>query len=178
MMDMDSLASQQVATYSEITHECTNFTKYGLSRWNQAYFERRLETLRALWGEFQDRNAKIVKMAAENQDHDYFTKCYAGNAKKRYESNIEKIYLELAKELAKGASTSYNTDDNVGDSNDDRQTSPRRNRPENNQRDESKFDITISDDNSKFEDIAVRPLHLKGSIYIYGIFVALNVACA
>lgn len=93
---MQTLASRQLSIFSEITREYENFSKYGPNRWTIAYLNNKIDSIQKLWSEFQANNAKIVAMATENQDHDYFTKSYAANAKKKTEGYLEEIKLKLA----------------------------------------------------------------------------------
>lgn len=93
--EFEGLARAQLAAYNEIKREYENFTKYGPTRMNRPYAENKIKTINGWWANLQQNNTKLMAMATEHQDHEYFTKGYYAYVKKQCEKIIETIQQEM-----------------------------------------------------------------------------------
>lgn len=90
------LVTSQLETYEKIKQVFDTYKKYG-SRKHVKYVEEKISSIQVLWAQFLADNGKIMAVAMENQEHDYFKKGFCSKAKKVTEQYMEVMQEELIK---------------------------------------------------------------------------------
>ena len=94
---MQDLLERQNVLIKEIERVYTNFKKDPLKRKTAEYFEKRLEALDNLWGEFKLNNSKLQKF--EDKSSDYFVQ--------NIMTQMEQYYQKARENMEASASTSH-----------------------------------------------------------------------